>query len=247
MKNPEKKYCSTVILYGEKKNVEKVCWTFVRDFYAEKFKSLILPVIKIEGNDNFYYFIDRMIPDNLPESVKYRIFANEKELWEYIISNGWICGSNRPHSYFRKEYRTKISKEWVDVWEDYEDAVKYMEKYENELKEYCSWSEFEQEMFDSKIEKKHFDQCREIWNREETSKGFQFFMNWRNRVIYNTKDDGIWYDIYTDEIVRKPVQQTWVCKKCGTEFNSENYGKATYGANHKVYHYCKNCAGDMKK
>src|SRR5699024_4640195 len=166
MKNPEKKYCGTVIFYGEKKNVEKVYWTFVRDFYAGKFKSLVLPVIKIEGNDNFYYFIDRMIPDNLPESVRYRTFANEKELWEYIISNGWICGSNRPHSYFRKEYRTKISKEWVDVWEDYEDAVKYMEKYEKELREYCSWSEFEQEMFDSKIEKKHFDQCKKVWDRE---------------------------------------------------------------------------------
>lgn len=247
MKNPEKKYCGTVIFYGEERNIEKIYWTFVRDFYNGKFKSFILPVVKVEGDNELFYFVDRMIPDELPDEAKKKYFDSEKDLWEYVISNGWACKSERPHGYFTKEYCTKISKEWADVWEDYKSAAKYMERYENELKEYCSWSEFEREMFDSKIDKKHFGQCKKVWYREETGRGFPFFMNWHGMVVYSAKDDGIWYDIYTDEIVRKKVKQTWICKKCGIKFDRENYGKVTYGAGHKVYHYCKSCAEDMKK
>lgn len=240
--NPGKNYCGTVLFYGEKKNVEKIFWTVTREFYVEKFRTFILPVVKIEG-EPFAYFVEILFQEILSSNEKAKKFKSEKENWEYIIRKGWIKNSARPHGFFRKEFRTKISKEWADLWEDYEEAVKYKEKYERELEEYRSWDAFKQEMFDYNIPEEHIAQCKNVWDfyGKDT-----FFMNWNGKVIYNIADNGIWYDIYTDEIVRRKEPQMWECKKCGEKFAPKECGKTTYGAGHKVFHYCKKCCEDAK-
>lgn len=137
------------------------------------------------------------------------------------------------------EHKARITKHVPPIFDDLESCVKWCEEANRQEKEYQTWDDFRREMFDYKIDSKHWNRCKKLWDTKDEP----FFRNWYGHVIYRTEDNGEWRDIYTDEIIRKKLDVgQFTCCKCGNTFK---HGTGIYGGirsyKGQLRVYCKNC------
>lgn len=137
----------------------------------------------------------------------------------------------------------------LQVFSTLDEAWEKIQYWERKQQEFLNLSELEQEIYERQIPKKYYSLCKKIYENDPDT----LFSYYKGECCYQTRDNGAWYSVEDNSIVRPAIDSDdfkYKCSNCGKVMTAKELretGKTTtryYKQENKLLckRYCEECA-----